>query len=317
MHSSFIALLTLHSATCDVAADPCQKNDPDDCWMSYLQSPPQAAVDLAQELTTRATSIAASLPENLQISGDFDVSVSGGGNYDAYWMGISMVLSRVKAIRQHRFTGASAGGMMPFEQVLKGENATLLTHLSYGVLTSLYPLHFTSLLAAVEQDHHWRMLASWQTKTYADTLSTLDDKVFLALSCLDPILPKLVIVSKFTAEKDQATHAFMSTGTALEMYDGKICSDGGAMSGPKMTPLFQDNVRPQLIVNLMETGYPIGVVSKIVTEQWAKLLRMGQDEAAEFLRTGKVSRAADAITLCPKGSKVDKNICEQPQDVVV
>merc|ERR1712046_252317 len=99
-------------------------------------------------------------------------------------------------------------------------------------------------------------MASWQTSKYADSLQTLDDKVFLALSCLDPILPKLVIVSEFTAENDQATHAFMATGTALELYEGKVCSDGGAMSGPKMTPLFQDKLRAQSIVNLMATGFP-------------------------------------------------------------
>merc|ERR1712151_1118664 len=107
-------------------------------------------------------------------------------------------------------------GMMPFEQLLKGANATLLTHLSYGILTSKYPLHFSSLAGPLEQDHHWRLMATWQTKTYADRLSSLDGKVFLALSCLDPILPKLVIVSNFTARDDQATHAFMGTGTMVE-----------------------------------------------------------------------------------------------------
>ena len=44
----------------------------------------------------------------------------------------------------------------------------------------------------------------------------------------------------------------MSTGTVFEWYDGMACSDGGAMSGPNMTPLFQDGIRPQLVVNLMK-----------------------------------------------------------------
>jgi hypothetical protein len=268
-------------------------------------------------LNERADSIAESLPSALAVTGDFDVSVSGGGNYDAYWMGISMVFDRLRAVRQHRFTGASAGGMMPFEQVLKGANATLVTHLSYGALSSLYPDHFSSWLAAPEQDHHWRLMAAWQTKKYADQLSSLDGKVFLALSCLDPILPKLVIVSNFTAQDDQATHAFMATGTALEMYDGKVCSDGGAMSGPKMTPLFQDKLRAQIIVNLMATGFPSELVYKVETDQYVKLIQRGQDEASEFLRTGKVSRNTDVITLCPVGSKVDKNICEKTEMVHV
>merc|ERR1712216_517233 len=113
-----------------------------------------------------------------------------------------------------------------------------------------------------------------------------------------------------------ATHAFMGTGTALEIYDGMVCSDGGSTSGAKMTPLFQDGVRPQMIVDLMSTGYPSEMVYKVHTDQWAKLVQLGQDEAAEFLRTGKVARNAGAITLCPVGSKVDKNICEKAETVV-
>lgn len=303
-------------APCLSATDPCKENDPDNCFMSYLQSPPQAAITLANQLSARADTIAAALPASLPVSGDFDVSVSGGGNYDAYYMGVAMVLSRVPAIRQHRFTGASAGGMMPFELLLKGQNATLVTHLSYGVLSALYPAHFWSILASPEQDHHWRLMAAWQTKTFASTLANLDDKVFLALSCLDPF-PKLVVVSKFTAKDDQATHAFMGTGTVAEMYDGMVCSDGGSMSGAKMTPLFQDGLRPQLIVDLMTTGYPFDMVTHIHTDQWTKLAQMGQDEAAEFLRTGKVARNAGAITLCPTGAKVDKNVCEKAETVVV
>lgn len=304
----FLPRLDAHAAS----TDPCQEDTPDNCWMSYLRSPPQAAVALAQNLAASADAVVDSLPSQLEVTGDFDVSISGGGNYDAYYMGVSMVFSRVRSIKQHRFIGASAGGMMPFELQLKSENTTLLTHLSYGLLAAEYPLHFSDPFAAAQQDHDWRLMAAWQTETYADQLFGLGNKVFLALSCLDP-LPKLVIVSHFTAESNQAMHAFMATGTLLEEYEGKMCSDGGAMSGPDMTPLFQDGLRPQVIVNLMKTGYPGSMVYKIDTQQWADLVLMGQQEAAEFLTTGKVSRNSAAITICSMGSKVDNNICEQAE----
>jgi len=208
---------------------------------------------------------------------------------------------------------------MPFELLLKGENTTLLSHLSYGLLTKLYPNHFSNqVMCGLVQDHHWRLMASWQTKTYADSLaSSLDGKVFLALSCLEPILPKLVIVSNFTAKSDQATHAFMATGTVLETYDGKVCSDGGATSGPNMTPLFQDGLRPQVIVDIMHTGFPGTDVFKVVLDDYIKMIQLGQDEAAEFLRTGKVTRDSKVITLCPKGAKVDKNVCELSTPVLM
>ena len=46
----------------------------------------------------------------------------------------------------------------------------------------------------------------------------------------------------------QAASAFMATGTVFELYEGKPCSDGGSTSGKRMTPLFQDGLRPQITV---------------------------------------------------------------------
>ena len=67
--------------------------------MGFLETPPQEAVDLATELTERAVQAVEALYANdpnvpLALSGDIDVVVSGGGNYDAYYMGIAMVLER-------------------------------------------------------------------------------------------------------------------------------------------------------------------------------------------------------------------------------
>ena len=153
--------------------------------------------------------------------------------------------------------------MLPFELLLKGENTTLLHHLAYGKLEETYPVHFAiGAAAAALQDHHWRLMSTWQAQAYADRLPSLDGRVSLALSCLKPVLPKLVRVSNFTSPA-QADRAFMATGTAVEAYDGPecrkcVCSDGGATSGKNMTPLFQDGARPQLIVDLMQTGFPSG-----------------------------------------------------------
>lgn len=82
-----------------------------------------------------------------------------------------------------------------------------------------------------------------------------------------------------------------------------------------MTPLFQDDVRSQLVVNLMETGFPTINMGggKFTSDQFFKLVQRGQDEAVEFLRTGQVARNEKIITLCPVGSKVDKNVCEKKE----
>ena len=282
-------------------------------WRAWLESPPAASVATAANLTARANAIAASVGTSRRVPTEVDVVVSGGGNYDAYYMGASMIFARAAALRQMRFAGASAGGMMPFELALKGELVTLTTHLAYGLLEEQWPLHFKSELVAGElQDHHWRIMAAWQAQKWNRSLSSLDGRVLLATSCLDP-LPKLVLASSFSSI-ERATHAFMATGTVFEWYDGMACSDGGATSGPKMTPLFHGSdgrsTRPQIIVDLMQSGGPSSMVFKYNVSQFIALAQRGQDEAAEFLRTGAVARA-QAVTLCPAGANTGNNLCEQ------
>lgn len=287
----------------------------DDVWEQWMKSPPVAAVTAAANLSRRADALVARLTMPLAVNGDVDVVVSGGGDFDAYYMGIDMILSRAEAsmgggFTRQRYAGASAGGMMPFEVYLKGQNLTLSTHIAYGMLEEQWPIHFSNVAsAAALQDHHWRIMAAWQAAEYNTSLSKLDGRIFLALSCLDP-LPKLVKVSNFTSI-DQATRAFMATGTYEENYDGMICSDGGAESGKNMTPLFQDKLRPQLIVNLMQTGFPDKMgLGKFNSTQYIELIRRGQDEAAEFLQKGTVQRSPESITLCPTSATVTSNVCE-------
>ena len=78
-----------------------------------------------------------------------------------------------------------------------------------------------------------------------------------------------------------------------------------------MTPLFQDAARDQLIVNLMETGFPTLSMGggKFTSDQYFGLVQRGQDEASGFIRTGRVARNAKAITLCPARSRVSGNTC--------
>lgn len=279
--------------------------------MKWLEAGfPDEAIQSAQNLSARADHLVAGV-DKLDIPNEVDVVCGGGGNYDGYYMGVSMVLQRMQSkIIVERYAGASAGGMMPFEVALKGEQQTLQMHLAYGILMQKYPGQIDGFgnmaSAAALQDHHWRLMSDWMTKKWEAQLPTLDCKVHLALSCLDP-LPKLVMVSNFTSQS-QADHAFMGTGTAYETYDGMPCSDGGAMSGKKMTPLFQDSLRGQIIVDLMQTGtgsYPY----KYSLSQYAAMIEKGQDETIGFLKTGTCR--AEAIAFCPLGSKTSANICEK------
>ena len=299
-------LLVLHGSS--AAASPL-----DATWARYLETPPPRAVVLADALSARADEVTSSLdPAALAVTGPVDVVCSGGGNLDAFYMGVAMVLARVEAgsgaLEWHRSAGASAGGMMSFELALKGERLTLEHHLAYGVLTEDHPLHYALMpAAALTQDRHWRDMAAWQTGTYADSLSTLDGRVALATACLAP-WPRLIKLDAFTAVDHQASAAFMATGTLFQEVEGLWCTDGGALSGPNMTPLFQDGARPQVVIDLMRTGSPSELVWSLRLSEWVALVERGQDAAAQFLQTGAVP-GGRAITLCPAGSSTRGNVC--------
>ncbi len=300
-----VIMWALQAVVLGIAAAPV-----DDAWNMYYREGTPSAYNTTKSLLKRAESLAAPLRSvNLSVSGDVDMVISGGGNLDAYYMGIQTIFNRVPSLRMHRYAGASAGGMMPFEFALKGESLTVATHYAYAQLCTEYPDSFKNVAtASYEQDHHWRLMAAWQTANYSSVLGErLDGKVTVALSCLDP-LPKLVLVDHYTAVDDQATHAFMGTGTFFERYDGMPCTDGGGMSGPKMTPLFQDHARDQVIVDLMQTGQPKSMaLAPVDLDKYDALARQGQDEAVAFLRTGRCR--ADAITLCPASADTSRKVC--------
>jgi len=285
--------------------------DLDDTWQAWLDTSPPLSVSMADELSDRADVLVTQMDlSNLDVTGEFDVVTSGGGNYGAFYMGVSMVFSRVADqttdVSFARHAGASAGGMLPFEIALKGERKTLEHHISYGILTRNHQAVYSFMpVGAFLQDHHWRQMAGWQTLTYAADLPDLDGKIFLATSCLAP-LPTLVMIDAYTHVGHQASRAFMATGTYYQWYDGMPCTDGGALSGPNMTPLFQDGARDQIVVDLMHTGYPSTLIWSIRLELWLELVRMGQDAAVEFLTTGATSANPALITRCPAGAQVDR-----------
>ena len=134
----------------------------DDDWLNYLETPPARAVSLAQNLSSRAANVASRVKASWNHTGplatNFDVVCSGGGDLNAYYLGIESIFRRLR-LPEQRHAGASAGGWLSFELALKGEETSLLNYLSYGVLEERYPLHFSTVLTSVQlQDHHWRMM---------------------------------------------------------------------------------------------------------------------------------------------------------------
>ena len=181
--------------------------------------------------------------------------------------------------------------------------------MSYAQLVSEYKDYFSNAVSEMYmQDHLWRIMADWQMRAYGGVLSEkLNGVVFVGITCLKP-LPVQVTVGEYTVEGGQAGSAFMATGTVLEIYDGYICSDGGATAGANMTPLFQDGLRDQIIVDLMATGYPSDMVYSVEREEYVSLIKEGMEEMGRWLKDGVTEREG-IITRCEVGKDVLNNIC--------
>ena len=101
------------------------------------------AIDAYDILIKRANQLTLNLKINhllLNKLKDIDIVVSGGGNLDGYYLGMSMILSRLdrQILNVKRYAGASAGGDMVYEHNLKGMNATALTHIRYFISNFYY-----------------------------------------------------------------------------------------------------------------------------------------------------------------------------------
>lgn len=84
------------------------------------------------------------------------------------------------------------------------------------------------------------------------------------------------------------------------------CSDGGAVSGPDMTPLFKEHRRPQIVVHLMKMG-TLSEIIRVNSSQVRRLVEKGQDEAVEFLLSGRT--ASGGLELCPASADASSNVC--------
>ena len=73
-------------------------------WQAWLDAPPPKSATLAADLQARADNVTAQLLHSKQAAllssgalGDIDLVCSGGGDLNAYYLGMHMVLSRLAA----------------------------------------------------------------------------------------------------------------------------------------------------------------------------------------------------------------------------
>jgi len=97
----------------------------DDRWLQYLEVASDGVVGEADELEIFAKEVVRGLSGGIPAASsslmDVDIVVSGGGNFDAFYLGMQLVMDELRAsdVNVQRYGGVSAGGMMPYEVALK------------------------------------------------------------------------------------------------------------------------------------------------------------------------------------------------------
>ena len=81
-----------------------------------------------------------------------------------------------------------------------------------------------------------------------------------------------------------------------------------------MTPLFLDDLRPQLTVSILpddHTDFPFETVSKYNLTLYEELIRKGQDDVAAWLRCGiaKPECGTKQLAFCPLGKATAAHVC--------
>jgi len=312
-------------------------------------SPPAADKALATDLAERAAKVGLGL--GIATHSEFDIVVSGGGNLNAFSIGIQSVLLAA-GLNVVRWAGTSGGADGTFDVILKGVKMTMAHRLAYARIFASSRLHSSSLMEGM-QSHHWRQLGAWETARY--DLKSLDATMHIATACagaprfahktmrdlqaaaVESIMhtantgegalateaaaaaysaaaytiglygPATKIISGYPSP-EQAASAFIAASTYYEPYDGLWCLDGGLTTGPDMTPLFYDSLRPQLVVKLVslakssaEMMAQVGVYN---TSSWSALVKRGQDAMVELLGCGLTNPACSTefVVWCPTGA---------------
>lgn len=283
-------------------------------YMAWLDEPPCEAVAAANTLTAKADALAATLKgEDLKTLGDVDVVVAGSSYLDRYYVGFEMVLSRMKDIvNVRRISGASSGADAPFDMLLMGELAALKKFLSFGLVGSHW--NYVYFGGVSDQSYYFKG-AEWMIKKYGSKLPHLDDYLYVWTNCkwhcpwFDSNCNSSVAVSHFD-NATQSERAYIATGSVFPPVDInetlRRCTDGG------VGHVFKDHRDAQITVSPTKALGYVKAMRGYTLEEYFDGVRMGQDAAVEFLRTGTVAAGAPGhkpVSMCTR----ERDDCPDPE----
>lgn len=287
-------------------------------YMTWLDHPPCEATSMSKALAANADELAGSLEKETLINlGDVDVVVAGSSYLDRYYVGFNMILSRVRnqVVNVKRTSGASSGANAPFDMLLMGEEPAITKFLTFGLLGDRFPSVY---YGGVSDQSYWFRASDWLFDRYSSAdLARLDDEMFVWMSCrwhcswweiVSNKCQNKVVISKFD-DANVSRLTYRATGSVFPPVDVnetlKWCTDGG------VGKVFKDGLRPQITISPTKAINPWRAMIGYTLEEYAEGIRLGQDAAVEFLRTGKATNGRPGLTpvkLCPKGTE-----CADPE----
>jgi len=274
-----------------------------DRWLGYVADPPAECVYERRRLMSRAAGLASEAAR--EVPSELDIVVAGSGFLSLYFLGVHSVLSALQTegrTQLKRYAGASSGAQTSFEIVLSGEEATIDTYLSHGLLADRHASSAGLLQSAWNADKHWRAYGDHLVDMHADKLVALDGRVFVSISKLRWNGLHNAMYSSWSSRGSTfAKQAFYATGTLLTHCDGCWCTDGGVTNN---TPLFEDGSRAQLLVRPSSSGLPLTMAMRFSFAQAVEAMERGQDDAIALFRdrgaaSASGSRSTGGLKLIP------------------
>lgn len=237
------------------------------------------------------------LPKNI------DLVFSGGGFKNCYSCGVCMV---VEALQRrcggptiHRFAGASAGAHMSAISYNNWYNQGLTWAMSVASTLKKYPLSPPHPM----WDHFYNKISKENPLPPPDKLNISITSV-APMDCLTNH-----VISNFENQGELADALLASGGIPLVLSPGlcrwfrkKPYIDGGVTNN---CPMFQDGLRPQLVVRF--NGLPTHLREKVVyftRQEMIDLIYMGMEDAVEYLTYFAKTKAG---TLEPEAPEVQSD----------
>jgi len=260
--------------------------------LELLENPTERARKLSEELFARASKCA----DEIEQSGveiphvNFDQVIGGGGFLCLHFCGVHSILRELERrgrVQLGRYSGASSGSQTPFKILLSGSDEECLhIYIAYGELQEEF-----CGIGPITTDYQFRWLIEWmmnQKRRYGvereeEFLQRLRDRMFTSITKLPTF--SNILESEYISRK-LLIEAYVGTGTFISKFKGNFVVDGGAS---KNKPLFQDELRAQLIVDVTKAKLPNKLLHlmKYDLTFLESAMKRGQDDVTKFFLEGK------------------------------